>query len=193
MVLRYCPQSRLRLSPGLTENCSIPEVALSKSRIAQGRAFTLPTKSEGCNILFSSCKLNMSIHSTAVVSKKAMIAPNVRIGPYAVIEDDVEIAPGCEVGAHAVIKQFTKIGARNRIFEHAVLGGEPQDVKFKGEPSSLVIGDDNLIREFCTLHRACGDGEATRVGSRNFIMVGVHVAHNCLIGDDNIMANDVAL
>src|SRR6266478_4508490 len=135
----------------------------------------------------------MSIHSTAVVSTKALIASDVRVGPYVVIEDDVEIASGCEISAHAVIKQFTKVGARNRIFEHAVLGGEPQDVKFNGESSSLIIGADNLIREFCTLHRACGEGEATRIGSRNFLMVGVHVAHNCRVGDDNIFTNGAAL
>ena len=115
------------------------------------------------------------------------------IHPTAIIEDNVEIGPDCEIGAYAVIKRFTRIGARNRIFEHAVIGGEPQDVKFRGEPSYLEIGDDNLIREFCTFHRANGEGEATRIGSRNFFMVGVHVAHNCLIGDDNIFANEVAL
>jgi UDP-N-acetylglucosamine acyltransferase len=115
------------------------------------------------------------------------------IHPTAVIEDNVEIGPDCEIGAYAVVKQFTRIGARNRIFEHAVIGGEPQDVKFKGETSYLEIGDDNLIREFCTLHRANGAGETTRIGSRNFFMVGVHVAHNCAIGNDNIFANDVAL
>lgn len=123
----------------------------------------------------------MSVHSTA------------RVGPYAVIEDDVEIGPDCEIGAHAVVKRYTRIGARNRIFEHAVIGGEPQDVKFKGETSYLDIGDDNIIREYCTFHRANGEGETTRIGSRNFFMVGVHVAHNCVIGDDNIFANDVAL
>jgi UDP-N-acetylglucosamine acyltransferase len=115
------------------------------------------------------------------------------IHPTAIIEDHVEIGPDCEIGAYAVIKRFTKIGARNRIFEHAVLGGEPQDLKFKGEQSYLEIGDDNVIREFCTLHRANGEGETTRVGSRNFFMVGVHIAHNCNIGDDNILANEVAL
>ena len=115
------------------------------------------------------------------------------IHPTAIIEDNVEIGPDCEIGAYAVIKQFTRIGARNRIFEHAVIGGEPQDVKFKGESSFLEIGDDNIIREFCTFHRANGSGETTRIGSRNFFMVGVHVAHNCVIGDDNIFANEVAL
>jgi UDP-N-acetylglucosamine acyltransferase len=115
------------------------------------------------------------------------------IHPTAIIENDVEIGPDCAIGAYAVIKRFTRLGARNRIFEHAVIGGEPQDVKFKGEKSYLEIGDDNLIREFCTFHRANGEGETTRIGSRNFFMVGVHVAHNCLIGDDNIFANEVAL
>jgi len=135
----------------------------------------------------------MSIHPTAVFGAHDTIGQNVRIGPYAVIEDDVQIGDECEIGAHAVIKRFTRLGARNRIFEHAVLGGEPQDVKFKGEESYLEIGDDNLIREFCTLHRANGNGESTRIGSRNFLMVGVHVAHNCQIGDDNVFANEVAL
>jgi UDP-N-acetylglucosamine acyltransferase len=115
------------------------------------------------------------------------------IHPTAIIEDHVEIGPDCEIGAYTVIKQFTKIGARNRIFEHVVLGGEPQDLKFKGERSYLEIGDDNVIREFCTFHRANGEGETTRIGSRNFFMVGVHIAHNCVIGDDNILANEVAL
>ncbi len=135
----------------------------------------------------------VSIHPTAVVSPRAEVAAGVRVGPYAVIEEDVVVGAGCEVGAHAVVKRFTSLGARNRIYEHAVLGGEPQDVKFRNEPSRLVIGDDNLIREYVTIHRASGEGEATRVGSRNFLMIGVHVAHNCAIGDDNIFANEVAL
>jgi UDP-N-acetylglucosamine acyltransferase len=115
------------------------------------------------------------------------------IHPTAIIENHVEIGPDCEIGAYAVIKQYTRLGARNRVFEHAVIGGEPQDVKFKGETSYLEIGDDNIIREYCTFHRANGEGETTRIGSRNFFMVGVHVAHNCVIGDDNIFANEVAL
>jgi UDP-N-acetylglucosamine acyltransferase len=115
------------------------------------------------------------------------------IHPTAIIEDHVEIGPDCEIRAYAVIKRYTRLGARNRVYEHVVLGGEPQDVKFRGERSFLEIGEDNIIREFCTLHRANGEDETTRVGSRNFLMVGVHVAHNCVIGDDNIFANEVAL
>lgn len=135
----------------------------------------------------------MQIHPTAIVSSNARLGAEVAIGPYAVIEGNVEIGERCEIATHAVIKRFTRLGARNRVFEHAVLGGEPQDVKFGGETSYLEIGDDNLIREFSTFHRASGEGQTTRVGSRNFFMVGMHVAHNCLIGDDNIFANEVAL
>lgn len=133
------------------------------------------------------------IHPTAVVSPRAEIGADARIGPYVVIEDEVTIGAACEIAAHAVVKRFTILGARNRVFEHATLGGEPQDVKFRGEASRLIIGDDNLIREFVTIHRANGAGEATRIGSRNFLMIGTHIAHNCIIGDDNIFANEVAL
>ncbi|MCA1634369.1 MAG: acyl-ACP--UDP-N-acetylglucosamine O-acyltransferase, partial [Acidobacteria bacterium] len=135
----------------------------------------------------------MEIHPTAVVSPRAELGGGVRVGPCAVIEEDVTIGEGCEIGAHAVIKKFTTLGARNRVFEHATLGGEPQDVKFRGERSPLIVGDDNLIREGATLHRASGEGCATRVGSRNFLMIGVHVAHNCEVGDDNIFSNGAAL
>lgn len=135
----------------------------------------------------------MSIHPTAIISPRAHIARHVNIGPYVVIEDEAIIGSGCEIGAHAVIKSFTSMGQRNRVYEHATIGGEPQDVKFKGEKSGLLIGDDNLIREYVTIHRASGEGEATRVGSRNFLMVSVHIAHNCTVGDDNIFANGAAL
>ena len=135
----------------------------------------------------------MQAHPTAVVSPLASIARDVRVGPYAVIEDEVIIKAGCEIGAHAVVKRFTSLGRRNRVYEHATLGGEPQDTKFKGERSALIIGDDNLIREYATLHRASGEGGVTRIGSRNFLMVGVHIAHNCEVGDDNVFANGVAL
>ncbi|HYO64146.1 MAG TPA: acyl-ACP--UDP-N-acetylglucosamine O-acyltransferase [Pyrinomonadaceae bacterium] len=135
----------------------------------------------------------MSIHPTAIISARAELAAGVSVGPYAVVEDEVTVGEGCEIGAHVVVKRFTVLGARNRVFEHVTLGGEPQDVKFGGERSGLVIGDDNLIREYVTIHRASGEGEVTRVGSRNFLMVGVHVAHNCEVGDDNIFANGAAL
>ncbi|MEP6809416.1 MAG: acyl-ACP--UDP-N-acetylglucosamine O-acyltransferase [Chthoniobacterales bacterium] len=135
----------------------------------------------------------MAIHPTAVVSSRAELASDVQIGPYAIIEDDVQIGAGCEIGAHAVIKRYTTLGERNRVFEHATLGGEPQDTKFKGERSRLLIGDENMIRENVTIHRATGEDQATNIGSRNFIMIGVHVAHNCVLGDHCIFANGTAL
>ncbi|MDT7602484.1 MAG: UDP-N-acetylglucosamine acyltransferase [Acidobacteriota bacterium] len=133
------------------------------------------------------------IHPTAAVSDGARLGEGVRVAAYAVVEDEVEIGADCEIGAHAVIKRFTTLGARNRVFEHACLGGEPQDVKFAGEHSRLSVGNDNLIREYVTLHRASGEGAATVIGHRNFLMIGVHVAHNCEVGDDNIFANGAAL
>ena len=136
--------------------------------------------------LIMSPQESVSLHPTAVVSPNAALGPGVRIGPYAVIEEDAILGAGCEVGAHAVIKKYTSLGQRNRVFEHAVLGGEPQDVKFKGERSALVIGDDNQIREFATLHRASEEGHVTRIGSRNFFMVGVHIAHNCVVGRQRV-------
>jgi UDP-N-acetylglucosamine acyltransferase len=141
----------------------------------------------------------MSIHPTALVHPTAIVSPDaeigtlVRVGPYAVIEEKVVIGADSEIAAHAVIKRYTSLGERNRIYEHAVIGGEPQDTKFRGEASTVIVGDDNLIREFVTLHRACGEGETTRIGSRNFLMIGVHIAHNCIVGDDNILANGAAL
>ena len=135
----------------------------------------------------------MTIHESAIISASAKLGERLTIGPYAVIEDEVELGDDCEIAAHAVIKRFTRLGRRNKVFEHAVLAGEPQDVKFKNERSYLEVGDDNLIREFCTLHRASGADQITRVGSRNFFMIGVHIAHNCEIGDDNIFANGAAL
>ena len=136
---------------------------------------------------------HVTIHPTAVVSPLAQLAADVKIGPYAVIEDGVSIGAGCEIAAHAVIKRFTTLGQRNRVFEHATLGGEPQEVKFRGEASRLIVGDDNLIRENVTIHRATGEGEATRIGSRNYLMIGVHIAHNCVLEDDCIFANGTAL
>jgi len=135
----------------------------------------------------------VSIHPTAVVSSRAHIGADVTIGPYAIIEDSVVIGDGCEIGAHAVVKRYTTLGERNRVFEHATLGGEPQDLKYRGEPSRLVIGDDNVIRESVTIHRATGEDMATTIGSRNYLMVGVHIAHNCVLDDDCVFANGAAL
>lgn len=135
----------------------------------------------------------VQVHPTAVVGARAELGEGVRVGPYAVVEDGAAVGAGCEIGAHAVVKRLTTMGARNRVFEHAVLGGEPQDVSFRGEETRLVVGDDNLFREHTTVHRSTRVDGPTRIGSRNFLMVGVHIAHDCQVGDDNIFANGAAL
>ncbi|MFZ5555593.1 MAG: acyl-ACP--UDP-N-acetylglucosamine O-acyltransferase [Pseudomonadota bacterium] len=129
------------------------------------------------------------VHPTAVIAAGARLGAGVRIGPFAVIEDDAEVGAGSEIAAHAVIKRYTRMGPRNRIGEHAVIGGEPQDLKFKGWPSFVVIGADNVIREGTTIHRASVEGGETRVGDGNFLMAYAHVAHDCRIGNHAIIAN----
>ena len=135
----------------------------------------------------------LDIHPTAVVHPKAEIDADVVIGPYAVIGPDVRIGAGTWIGAHAVLEGRTHIGRGNRIFHGAVLGAVPQDLKYRGEPTELRIGDHNTIREYATLHLACVEGESTCVGDRSLIMAYAHVAHNCRIGSGVILANSVHL
>lgn len=134
------------------------------------------------------------IHPTALVDAAAELAASVRIGPYAVIGSGVQIGDGSSVGAHAVIEGPTRIGRDNRIHPHACLGGAPQDMKYRGEPTELVIGDRNTIREFCTFNRGTAqDAGVTRIGDDNWIMAYVHIAHDVQLGDRTILANNATL
>lgn len=135
----------------------------------------------------------MSIHPTSVISESARLGPGVRVGPFAVIEPDTVIGEGTEVRAHASVKRFTTLGPSNVIYEGAVVGGEPQDVSYRGAESRLIIGARNHIREGVTLHRGTEEGSETIVGSDCFLMAYSHVAHNCRLGDRVIIANNVAL
>ena len=135
----------------------------------------------------------MKIHPTAIVDSTATLGANVVIGPYAVVEADTDIGNDVEVRAHAVIKRFTTLGSGNVVFEGAVLGGEPQDLSFVPCESYLQLGDNNRIREGVTIHRGTKPGSKTIVGSRCFIMGCAHVAHDCIVGDDVVIANNVAL
>ncbi len=134
------------------------------------------------------------IHSTAIISATANIADGVEIGPYCVIGDDVEIAGGTKVDSHVVVNGPTKIGKDNRIYQFASIGDDPQDKKYSAEKTKLIIGDRNTIREFCTVSRgtAQGGGE-TIVGDDNWIMAYCHIAHDCIVGDKTIMANNATL
>lgn len=135
----------------------------------------------------------MVIHSTAVVSPKANLAPGVEIGPYAVIEEDVNIGRNTKIGPHTVIESHTDIGEGCHIYQFCSIGGAPQDLKYQGEPTRVVIGNYNKIREFVTIHRATGIGNVTLLGDHNLIMAYCHIAHNCVLGNQVIMANSANL
>jgi UDP-N-acetylglucosamine acyltransferase len=134
------------------------------------------------------------IHPTAIVAPAAQLGDGVTVGPYSIIEGRVAIGPDTHIGPHAIIRDFTTIGRGCRIFQFAVLGEIPQDLKFKGEESRLVIGDDNTIREFATMHRGtAGGGGLTSIGRGNLFMAYTHVAHDCQVGDHVIMSNNATL
>ncbi|HAC65123.1 MAG TPA: acyl-[acyl-carrier-protein]--UDP-N-acetylglucosamine O-acyltransferase [Cyanothece sp. UBA12306] len=137
--------------------------------------------------------LNKQIHPTAVIHPQAELHPTVTVGPYAVIGENVKIAAQTTIGAHAVIEGPIEIGIGNRIFPSAVLGLEPQDLKYKGAASLVKIGDYNTIREFVTINRATHSDEVTQIGNHNLLMAYVHVAHNCVIEDHVVIANAVAI
>ena len=116
------------------------------------------------------------------------------IHPTAIIEEGVVLGEGCRIGAYAVIKRYTRMGARNRVHEHAVIGGDPQDLKFDAATvSSTEIGDDNVFREGVTIHRGSRPGSATRIGSHCFFMAMTHVAHDCVVGNHVVMVNNSGL
>ncbi|MGE0753966.1 MAG: acyl-ACP--UDP-N-acetylglucosamine O-acyltransferase [Alphaproteobacteria bacterium] len=136
----------------------------------------------------------MAIHPTCVISPKATIAPDVEIGPYCVIEEHVRIGEGTRIAAHVVIAGHTSIGKNCQIMPFASLGQPPQDLKFKGEMSQLIIGDNNVIREHVTMNPGTeGGGLVTRVGNNCLFMVGAHVAHDCQIGNHVILVNNATL
>ena len=134
------------------------------------------------------------IHSTAIVDPKAELDSSVTVGPYTVIGPHVKVAAGTTIGPHCVIEGHTSIGRDNRIFQFNSLGAIPQDKKYAGEPCELVIGDRNTIREFCTFNIGSpGDTGVTRVGDDNWLMAYVHLAHDCVVGNNTIFANNSQL
>jgi UDP-N-acetylglucosamine acyltransferase len=134
------------------------------------------------------------IHPTALVDPSARLADDVEVGPFTLIGPQVEIGAGSRIGSHVVIKGPTVLGKRTRIFQFASVGEDCQDKKYAGEPTRLVLGDDNVVREGVTLHRGTvQDRGETTIGSRNLFMAYVHVGHDCVIGDDCVLANQVTL
>lgn len=134
------------------------------------------------------------IHSQAIVASNANLASDVEVGPWTYIGPDVEIDSGTVIASHVVIKGPTKIGKNNKIFQFASVGEDCQDKKYNGEPTRLEIGDNNVIRESCTVHRGTvQDKGITKIGSGNLLMAYVHIAHDCVVGDNNIFANNASL
>ena len=135
-----------------------------------------------------------NIHPTAIVEEGARVHESVTIGAYSLIGPKVTIGPDCRIGPHVVITGRTTIGARTRVFQFASLGEEPQDKKYDGEDTELIIGEDNYIREHCTFSRGTvQDGGKTIIGNNNWIMACVHIAHDCIVGDNVIMGNNSTL
>ena len=135
-----------------------------------------------------------NIHETAIVSPGAELHESVTVGPYSIIEAGVEIGADTVVGPHCVIKGPTTIGERNHIFQFSSIGEQPQDKKYAGEDTRLVIGNGNTIREYCTLNRGTSQDEGvTSVGDNNWLMAYVHIAHDCVIGSETVFANNVTL
>lgn len=136
----------------------------------------------------------MDIHSSAVVSSRAEIASGVKIGPFSSIGDNVSIGRDTVIGAHVVVEGHTQIGERNKISPFSTIGNPPQDIAYRGEDTRLLIGNDNIIREYVTINRATTKEEwKTVVGNNNYIMAYAHIAHDCFLGDHIIMSNVATL
>jgi len=134
------------------------------------------------------------VHRTAIVDLKAKVGGDVQIGPFSIIGPDVTIGEKTIVLSHVVIEGEVMIGRGNFIGHGAIIGAQPQDVSFSAERKTKVaIGDDNVIREYCTIHRGSPDGSATKIGDRNYLNAGTHIGHNCVVGNDVIVANNCLL
>lgn len=136
----------------------------------------------------------MDIDTQSIIDPNAKLGADVKIGPWSIIGPEVEVGPGTIIGSHVVLKGPTRIGAHNKIYSFSSIGDDPQDKKYQGEKTGLEIGDHNVIREYCTINRGTAqDKSLTKVGNYNLLMVGTHVAHDCVIGDNVILVNNVAL
>jgi UDP-N-acetylglucosamine acyltransferase len=137
---------------------------------------------------------NTIAHPTAIIGSKVSLGENVSIGPYTIIEDEVFIDSGTQIGAHVYIDRYTRIGKNCLISPFAAIGTPPQDKRYKGEKTEVIVGDDNVIREYVTIHRGTLEGQGkTRIGNQNLLMAYCHVAHDCQVGNGVVMANVATL
>jgi len=133
------------------------------------------------------------VHPLAYVHPAAEVADDVEVGPFCNLEESVVIGAGCKLDSHVTVKTGTTVGTGNYFGQGAIIGGDPQDRKYKGEPTFLKIGNDNFFREYVTIHRATGEGQSTVVGNRCYLMAFVHLGHNVVVEDDVTMANGVGV
>jgi UDP-N-acetylglucosamine acyltransferase len=133
------------------------------------------------------------IHATAVIHSQAELHPTVRVGPYAVIDADVVVGPECDIGPHVYLTGVTKIGARNRFHAGCVIGDAPQDLKYRGEPTQVRVGNDNAFREHVTVHRSSTPAGHTTIGNANLLMTNSHVGHDSVLGNNVILTNGALL
>ena len=134
------------------------------------------------------------IHKTAIIDKKAQISESADIGPYSVVGPNVQIDEKTIVESHVSLSGHTKIGKNNKIYPFASIGSNPQDLKYKGEKTELIIGNNNVIREYVTANPGTsGGGSVTKIGNNNLLMIGVHIAHDCIIGNNVVIANSAAI
>lgn len=137
--------------------------------------------------------MSTNIHSTAIVAKNVQLGTNVSVGPYTIIEDDVVIGDNTEIKNNCVIGKNTKIGKNNQIFSSVILGTDPQDLKYKGEKTYTIIGNENIFREFVTVNNGTGENGVTIIGDKNAFLAYTHVAHDCKLGNNIVMSNIVQL
>lgn len=135
----------------------------------------------------------VTVHPSAIVDPKAELGEGVEIGPFCIVEAGTQIGAGSTLESNVIIKRGTTLGTNCRLMPHIILGGEPQDMKFKGEESFVRIGDNNILREMVTIHRATGEGQATIIGDDNLLMAYVHFGHNCVVGDGNMISNSTGV
>jgi len=133
------------------------------------------------------------IHATAVVHPRAQVHPTVRVGPYAVIDGDVAVGPECDIGPHVYLTGVTRVGARNRFHAGCVIGDAPQDLKYRGEPTELHVGEGNTFREHVTVHRSSTPAGQTSIGHGNLLMTNSHVGHDAVLGNNVILTNGALL
>ncbi len=134
-----------------------------------------------------------TIHPTAIIDETATVGQNVTIGPYAIVGPHCVVGDNCVLSTHAILEHYVTLGTGCKVSPNAVLGGDPQDISFAGEPTRVMIGDNVTIREGVTVHRSVGEGTTTTVGNGSFIMADCHIAHNCHIGQDVILVNAVMM